>query len=225
MPEREQPKRWIGKQDAVRHLVHSAVKLIMKKEDPFAIHLIIQSADKLLIDVAASMNKYLEMDWEVYIKDEYQALFFAQYREIYNFLKHAKKDFAEELPIHDIMMMNVMGLFICIINYAELYNVFSDHMRLYMAFIQVLMPKTIKMPDEMRPSLEKTLDNLGNMTPTTYFEAFQEGSHQLLPRLQGRNFDRPPRHSRFLRNAIARSSKLNRACEIITTVYKSFPTD
>lgn len=184
MPEREQPKRWIGKQDAVRHLVHSAVKLIMKKEDPFAIHLIIQSADKLLIDVAASMNKYLEMDWEVYIKDEYQALFFAQYREIYNFLKHAKKDFAEELPIHDIMMMNVMGLFICIINYAELYNVFSDHMRLYMAFIQVLMPKTIKMPDEMRPSLEKTLDNLGNMTPTTYFEAFQEGSHQLLPRLR-----------------------------------------
>jgi hypothetical protein len=79
MREREQPKRWIGKQKAIRHLAHCAVRLILKREDPFAIHLIIQSADKLLIGVAAGKNKYLEMDWEIYIKDEYHAEFFAQY--------------------------------------------------------------------------------------------------------------------------------------------------
>jgi hypothetical protein len=80
------------------------------------------------------------------------------------------------------MMMNVMGLFICVVNYAKLYNVFSDHMRLYMGFMQMLMPKIINVPDELKPSVEKTLNNLGNMTPTTYFETFEEVS-QLLPKL------------------------------------------
>jgi hypothetical protein len=62
----------------------------MKMEDPFVVHLVVQSVDKLLIDVAEKMGTYLEADWEVYIKDEYHSAFFTKYRETYNFLKHAK---------------------------------------------------------------------------------------------------------------------------------------
>lgn len=183
MSELEPPRRWIEKQDAIRHLVHGAVRLMIKMEDPFALHLIIHSVDKLLIDVAAGMNKYLEMDWEVYIKDEYHDLFFAQYREIYNYLKHAKTDFGEQLPIRDIMMMNVMGLFMCIVNYAKLYDVFSDHMKLYMGFMQVLMPEIIKVPAELNPSLARALDDAGDVTPATFFAACQYSS-QILPKLK-----------------------------------------
>jgi hypothetical protein len=182
MSERKLPRRRIGKQDAIRHLIHSAVRLIMKMDDPFALHLIIQSVEKLLIDVAAGMNKYLEMDWELCIKDEYHGVFFKQYRETYNFLKHAKSDFEKELPVRDIMMMNVMGLFMCIVNYAKLYDVHSDHMRLFTGFVQVLMPKMIKAPAELRPSVAKALDGIGDMTPATYFQMFQEFS--LLPKLR-----------------------------------------
>lgn len=40
------------KQEAVKHLLHAAIRLLGAREDPFAIHLLIQSADKLLIDLA-----------------------------------------------------------------------------------------------------------------------------------------------------------------------------
>jgi hypothetical protein len=81
------------------------------------------------------------------------------------------------------MMMNVMQLFMCTVNYAKLFGELSDHMKLYIRFIQVLMPKVINVPDELRPSVERALENLGNMTPATYFQAVQEPS-QILPKFR-----------------------------------------
>jgi hypothetical protein len=51
--ERNPPRRYLDKQEAIRHLVHG---LIMAKEDPFVIQLVAHSADKLLIDVAKKMG-------------------------------------------------------------------------------------------------------------------------------------------------------------------------
>lgn len=61
------PRRWLGKQEAIRHLTHSAIRLILKQEDPFAIYLIVHSADKLLIDVANKRGEQLNVDWKIYI--------------------------------------------------------------------------------------------------------------------------------------------------------------
>src|SRR5438046_6516059 len=100
--------REIDKEQAVPYLLHSAIRLIMEGEDPFAIHMLAQSADKLLVDLAKARGEYLKVDWELYIKDEYQAEFFKKHREIYNFFKHADRDFDNALPVKDIIMLNVM---------------------------------------------------------------------------------------------------------------------
>src|ERR671933_594726 len=47
-----EPRRALDKREAVRHLIHTAIRLIATMEDPFAIHLLIHSADKILIDIA-----------------------------------------------------------------------------------------------------------------------------------------------------------------------------
>ena len=64
------PRRNLDKREAVRHLIHTAIRLIAKMEDPFAIHLLVQSAEKLLHDMAEKQNKLLRVYWEDYIKEE-----------------------------------------------------------------------------------------------------------------------------------------------------------
>ena len=59
-----EPRRWIDKQEAIRHLMHTSIRLIMKQEDPFAIHLLINSADKMLIDLSKKLDVELRMNWE-----------------------------------------------------------------------------------------------------------------------------------------------------------------
>ena len=61
--------------------------MIAAAEDPFAIHLIIQSADKLLIDLSKRLKKPLKLNWAENIKDEYRSPLMAVFRETYNFLK------------------------------------------------------------------------------------------------------------------------------------------
>ena len=94
--------RQLSKQDATKHLVHGAVRLLMTAEDPFIIHMLVQSADKLLIDVAKQSGKKLAHDWEEFIVPEKKGLFFTKYRETYNFFKHADHDFGKDLPVHEL---------------------------------------------------------------------------------------------------------------------------
>jgi hypothetical protein len=82
-----QPRRRIDKQEAVRHLMHTAIRLIAKREDPFAVHLLINSADKLLIDLSKKLGIELRVNWEDYIKPEFHGEFFKKIRETYNYLK------------------------------------------------------------------------------------------------------------------------------------------
>jgi hypothetical protein len=53
---RLEPRRRITKKQAVRHLIHAAVRMIAAAEDPFAIHLVIHSADKLLLDLSKALR-------------------------------------------------------------------------------------------------------------------------------------------------------------------------
>ena len=93
--DRRPPKRTLNKQEAVRHLLHTAIRLVADMEDPFAVHLLVQSADKILIDLARAQSKPLRLDWEDHIKPEYRKEFFARHRETYNYFKHADEDFAD----------------------------------------------------------------------------------------------------------------------------------
>jgi hypothetical protein len=179
--ERAPPRRHIDKQEAIRHLLHSAIRLVTKQEDPFAINLIVHSADKMILDVAKSRGEYPRMDRELYIKDEYHKDFFKRHRETCNYLKHAREDANAELPIHDIMMLNVMALFIAIANYAALFKEHTEHMMLFNIFVMDLSPAIIGQQFPQRDELLKSIAMSQTMTPRNFFESFEENSH-MLPR-------------------------------------------
>jgi len=105
-----EPRRKLDKQEAIRHLIHTAIRLISDMEDPFAVHVLVHSADKLLIDMANKRGRQLRLDWESYIKPEFHKEFFAKHRASYNYFKHADKDFNDDLPVFDIMRLNVITL-------------------------------------------------------------------------------------------------------------------
>src|SRR5258708_16008572 len=120
--------------------------MTFNQEDPFAINLIIQSADQIVIEVSKATNKELSADWDLYIRDEYQDQFHALRRETANYLKHARGDFRTNLGVRDIVHQNVIALFLVAVNYASLYGTYTDHMRVLFMFVQILWPKVIKPP-------------------------------------------------------------------------------
>jgi hypothetical protein len=169
--DREPPRRNLDKQEAIRHLVHGAIRLVMNMEDPFVIQLVAHSADKLLVDAAKKMGTYLELDWELYIKDEYRKEFFKDYRETYNYFKHADTDFTERLPIYDIAGLNVMAVFLCAVNYTKLFQLGSHHVRAYFWFIQLLFPQIVKLPDpKMHDLLQEGLEAFAGATSADFFK-------------------------------------------------------
>jgi hypothetical protein len=180
---RRAPRRFLDKQEATRHLMHGAIRLVMSKEDPFIVHLAVHSAEKLLSDVAKSRGLYLHLDWELYITDEHHKEFFGRHCETYNYFKHADRDSADQLPVHDIMMLNVMALFMVVVNYAKLYNVFTDHMRIYIGFSQLLMPNVLSLSEEQKRVAAESLFSAGNLTPAEFFAATRAHPELIAPNL------------------------------------------
>ncbi|MGB8631317.1 MAG: hypothetical protein WCD69_18350, partial [Xanthobacteraceae bacterium] len=137
---RSAPKRTITKQQAVRHLIHSAVRMICAGEDPFAIQLLVQSADKLLIDLAKKTKRKLPFAWGEFVKPQYENAVIATIRETSNFFKHADKDHDAALHVVDIALMNILQLSICVVNYAALFGEWTDHMKLAFFIGKVIIP-------------------------------------------------------------------------------------
>jgi hypothetical protein len=169
-----EPRRTLDKQEGVRHLIHTAIRLIARMEDPFAVHLLVHSADKILIDLANQNGHELRVDWELYIKDEYHGEFFKRYRETYNYFKHADRDFATDLPVRDIAMTNVMNLFITVVNYEHMFSELTQHMLLFQIFIFALMPEMIVPTDIRGVELLKGVRDMQSMTPGDFFRTFEE---------------------------------------------------
>jgi hypothetical protein len=139
--ERDPPRRWLTKQQAIRHLIHAAVRLIAAGEDPFATHMLIQSADKLLIDLAKhSPAGRLAYDWTTIMKPEYKDALLEVHRETFNFFKHANRDHDQSLHVGDIALSNILQLGVCIYNFVGLFGgEFTDHMKLGAAIARLVV--------------------------------------------------------------------------------------
>ncbi len=172
--ERPVPRRTINKQEAIRHLIHSALRLIAAREDPFAVHLLVHSADKMLIDLAKQLGKDLRVDWELYIKEEYHTEFFRRHREMYNYFKHADRDFETDLPIRDIVMSNVIALFISAANYEQLFGERTHHMTLIFVLAFALFPQAIIPADVRGMELLKGVRDMQSMSPEFFFQTLEE---------------------------------------------------
>jgi hypothetical protein len=148
-------------------------------EDPFAVHLLVHSADKILIDLAKQKGHELRMDWKLHIKEEYHDEFFKLHRETYNYFKHADRDFATDLPVRDIAMTNAMNLFIAIVNYADMFGEYTHHMWLLLMFAVSLMPEIIVPTDIRGVELLRNVRDIQGMTPARFFETFERHSEKL----------------------------------------------
>jgi len=82
-PAGKPPRRTIRKKEAVRHLLHAAIRMVTSQEDCFAVQMLAHSADKLLIDLSKRTRKPLAMDWGAEpLKPEYRG---ASCKKIDNF--------------------------------------------------------------------------------------------------------------------------------------------
>jgi hypothetical protein len=169
-----EPRRTLDKREALRHLIHTAVRLVARMEDPFAVHLLVHSADKILIDLAKQNGQELRVDWELYIKDEYHDEFFKRHRETYNYFKHANRDFATDLAVRDIAMTNVMNLFITVVNYQHMFGECTHHMALLLILVAALMPEIIVPTDIRGVERRKGARDMQSMTPADFFRTLEE---------------------------------------------------
>ena len=168
--ERGPPKRTITKKEALRHLVHAAIRMIAAQEDPFATHQIVQSADKLLFDLSEKLGKALALRWDEFVRPEYKTALLQIHRETFNFLKHADKDYDQELFVGEIAHSNVLQLGVCISNYHAIYGEWTEHMQVFFRLVSILSPNAFTGPvhDELRDNL---MPKIGNMTLAQFFNS------------------------------------------------------
>jgi hypothetical protein len=147
---RRQPDFYIDKKQGLRHLLHAAIRLTLEGEDPFAITVLGQAADKVLLDLL----KHAKIDDPASFADrivpEHRRQFFEIYREAFNFLKHADNDPQSTLPVHNIVHSNELLIFINVVRYQRLYSEITRHMQCFIGLIGVLHPTLIKWGDEAR---------------------------------------------------------------------------
>src|SRR5262249_17471477 len=131
-PYKDSPRRYINKREGVRHVLHAAIRAVLSNEDPFAIHLLGQSAEKVLIDLLA--NEGVEDPLFSLLKPDMRSVFFDIYRESYNFLKHADRDSDGKLGVRNIVGSNDLLLFTCIVRYGVLFGSYTQHMSIFLRF-------------------------------------------------------------------------------------------
>ncbi len=182
-PVRAAPRRTIRKEEAIRHLIHAAIRSFAAAEDPFAISMLIHSADKILIDMSRKMGKPLMFRWDEFAKPEHVKTIFTILRETYNFLKHAAKDHDKELSVYDITYFNALTLGICTVNFNAFFGYWTDHMRLFHSFVSIAMPNGF-VPSANGAKFDSNVDVLRAMTPAEYFsDLWTDRSRAALPNL------------------------------------------
>lgn len=155
----------------VRHLIHGAVRMVAAGEDPFAIHLQIHSADKLLIDLAKKQGRELPFTWGKFVKPEYKSAFIETIRETYNFLKHADKDHDQTLHVGEIATANILQLALCVVNYHGLFGTWTAHMQLIFAAAKFVCPDGFVDPG-LRPQFDAMLLKSPTMTLADFFDGW-----------------------------------------------------
>jgi hypothetical protein len=166
---RDEPLRTLSKQQAIRHLIHAAARLIIVEEDPFAVHLLVQAADNLLIDVSNRTGKPLVLKWDDLLSPEGKKAFLTLHRQTANFFKHADRDHEKLLTIGHIHEYTVLNLGVCIANYWSLYEEWTEHMQLIFEFVKIINPSFMLANEDPQEFAERS-KIVSHMTPSQFFD-------------------------------------------------------
>ncbi|GMO36556.1 hypothetical protein BwSH14_43610 [Bradyrhizobium ottawaense] len=144
-------------------------------EDPFATHVIIQSADKILTDVAKKSGRALAFDFGEFIKPEYRKQWFGIHRETYNFLKHADRDPSGELGVRRIAETNAAELIMAVENYAAVFGAITEHMSVIRVFARLWKPNWFHVSEDPKvEELRAQLRHFKGHTPYQFFRTLVE---------------------------------------------------
>jgi hypothetical protein len=141
---RKEPDRTITRLQATRHLIHAAIRMTFWEEDPFAVHLTVSSANRVLTDLATANGVTLEFDWNSRLKDEYKQLGFAILSETYNFLRHADETPDEVHGVRNIVQRNDLDILMASKRFKEIAGHSTQHMTSFSHLMLSQYPKVFR---------------------------------------------------------------------------------
>jgi cAMP phosphodiesterase len=141
--------------------------MIAVAEDPFAIQLLIKSAEQILIGVAKRTNRNLIWNWAEIVKPAFKKTFINSDRKTTNYLKHADQDHMDKLVIGDIAEDNIVDIAICAMNYSALFDHMTDHMRMICHIARYVWPDFFVGPDS-RAVFDIAVSKVKNTTLADY---------------------------------------------------------
>ena len=130
--------REIDKLQAIRHLLHASIRMLFADEDPFALHLVCQSCDKLISDCIKVDNFNTSSFMDSIVIPEYRREFYRIYREVYNYLKHAKTDRHIKLGVRRIVQINEISILMNIRNFNTIMPFNTAHTRYYLGYAMIM---------------------------------------------------------------------------------------
>jgi hypothetical protein len=178
----ETGKLTIGKLDAARRQLHTAITLWFCEDDPVAVHTLACAAYEIIHAISLKRNpgrRDLLFDTD-YIKDEYRREFNAMLKEAANFFKHADRDgdsiieFNPRLSEH-FMMYSIVGVQLC----GERTNTVEAAWMMWN-----YLHKPHLLTEEGRRSLADSvpIDSINNaraLSREEFFRGFCEASHMI----------------------------------------------
>src|SRR5262249_30336827 len=91
----------------------------------------------ILIDLAKRRGIGVTINWKEGLPKDQVDSFFEDYRNSYNFLKHADKRRNDTLPVYDMMMENLKVITSATVNYMTLFRESTAHMRLFLCSLKL----------------------------------------------------------------------------------------
>lgn len=134
----------IDRQEAFRRVLHFSIRQIVRREDPFGIHLSVQACAQISRDLGKHLGITIA-DISSLLRPEHVKEWMTIYKATYNYLKHADKDADATLAVRDLPSLNRFQTLLNASNYTRLYATTTSHIKLYNVYFASTEPNARKM--------------------------------------------------------------------------------
>jgi hypothetical protein len=141
-----EPDIILTKQQGLRQIIHAAIRSTLASEDPYAIHLLVKSAETVLSELIRARRLSDPLPLRDFIKPEFHDEFFALHNETNNFLKHGRF-LPEGAPIYSIVRSNDVHLWVNCHRFRILFDSMTYHMEMFVRVMAFMHPNWIKWDD------------------------------------------------------------------------------
>lgn len=167
----------INKEQAMRRLIHAAIRNIIFEEDPVSVHVTVMAAHEMLRYYVQA--KKLEVrDFVSTIKPEHRKSVMDRLNEGYNFLRHARNDPEATFEEGHLHGANKAATFVNCATFQQIFGYFTAHM-IYFRAIQAMERPELIGDSAVREHLLREANIPAPERPTAFRNAFDQ-----MPQLQ-----------------------------------------